>query len=343
MMNKYTVYKHTFPNGKIYIGITRRKPSIRWKNGKGYHSNIYMQNAINKYGWNNVKHEILNIGLTLKEACDLEKKYIKDYKSYIREFGYNIDLGGTQEKILSDETIKKLSVVAKKQKYKRSRKIYQYDLNGNFIKTWFCIADAVRFLHLKEKAQNEIINCCKGKSPKGLRLTAYNYIWLYDNNIEERLKQISSIKTSKFNKHIIPIIQYTLDGKLVHKFNNASDAAKYISNKLNKDFINVHRNICATCYGKQKSAFGYVWLKESDDIQKRLEEIKDSKWNKMVGVRSKPIQQYSLDGTFIEEYNSLTDACKALKLDMNCRSTISQCGNGIKKSAYGYKWKYITE
>ena len=340
MMNKYTVYKHTFPNGKIYIGITRRKPSIRWKNGKGYHSNIYMQNAINKYGWNNVKHEILNIGLTLKEACDLEKKYIKDYKSYIREFGYNIDLGGTQEKILSDETIKKLSVVAKKQKYKRSRKIYQYDLNGNFIKTWFCIADAVRFLNLKEKARDEIINCCRGKSSKGVRLTAYNYIWLYDNNIEERLKQISSIKTSKFNKHITPIIQYTLDGKLVHKFNSAVDAAKYISNKLNKDSINVHRNICATCYGKQKSAFGYVWLKESDDIQKRLEEIKDSKWNKMAGVRSKPIQQYTLDVKFIAEYSSLTDACNSLGFKKNHRTCISDCCYGKRKSAYGYKWKY---
>lgn len=343
MMNKYTVYKHTFPNGKIYIGITRRKPSIRWKNGKGYHSNIYMQNAINKYGWNNVKHEIIKTNLTLDEACKLERQFIDNFKSDIREFGYNIESGGTQGKEISNETRLKMSEAVKKQRYKYSKKVYQYDLQGNFIKTWFCIIDAIHSLNLKDKARNAITECCKGRSTTGLRLTAYNYIWLYDNNIEERLKQISSIKTSKFNKHIIPIIQYTLDGKLVHKFNNASDAAKYISNKLNKDSINVHRNICATCYGKQKSAFGYVWLKESDDIQKRLEEIKDSKWNKMVGVRSKPIQQYSLDGTFIEEYNSLTDACKALKLDMNCRSTISQCGNGIKKSAYGYKWKYITE
>ena len=35
-MRKYTVYKHTSPSGKVYIGITCRKPKYRWNNGKGY-------------------------------------------------------------------------------------------------------------------------------------------------------------------------------------------------------------------------------------------------------------------------------------------------------------------
>jgi len=32
----YTVYQHTVPNGKNYIGITRQEIGKRWKNGKGY-------------------------------------------------------------------------------------------------------------------------------------------------------------------------------------------------------------------------------------------------------------------------------------------------------------------
>lgn len=32
----YSVYKHTCPNNKVYIGITSRKPEKRWKNGYGY-------------------------------------------------------------------------------------------------------------------------------------------------------------------------------------------------------------------------------------------------------------------------------------------------------------------
>lgn len=36
-MKKYFLYKHTFPNGKVYIGITSRvNPERRWLGGRGY-------------------------------------------------------------------------------------------------------------------------------------------------------------------------------------------------------------------------------------------------------------------------------------------------------------------
>lgn len=35
----YTVYKHTTPSGKVYIGITKQKPWQRWNNGNGYKNN----------------------------------------------------------------------------------------------------------------------------------------------------------------------------------------------------------------------------------------------------------------------------------------------------------------
>ena len=34
--DNYTVYKHTSPIGKVYIGITKMNPIRRWSNGKGY-------------------------------------------------------------------------------------------------------------------------------------------------------------------------------------------------------------------------------------------------------------------------------------------------------------------
>ena len=37
MQNNFCVYKHTCPNGKVYIGITGKKPKHRWgKDGSGY-------------------------------------------------------------------------------------------------------------------------------------------------------------------------------------------------------------------------------------------------------------------------------------------------------------------
>lgn len=105
----YKLYKHTFPNNKVYIGITCRNPDERWLNGKGYHHNSYMQNAIKKYGWNNIKHEILFDNLTKEEAEQKEIELIAFYRSNQREFGYNIESGGHYAGVMADETKKKIS------------------------------------------------------------------------------------------------------------------------------------------------------------------------------------------------------------------------------------------
>lgn len=89
----WTVYKHTFPNGKIYIGITSQKPYIRWKYGKGYTTTI-MKNAIEKYGWGNIRHEILFENLTKEQAEQKEIELIKSYRSNEFEYGYNLASGG---------------------------------------------------------------------------------------------------------------------------------------------------------------------------------------------------------------------------------------------------------
>lgn len=105
----YKVYKHTFPNGKIYIGVTIQNPNERWLNGKGYHHNSYMVNAINKYGWENIKHEILFDNLTKEQAEQKEIELISLFKSNKRDFGYNIEAGGYYNGKMSQETKNKIS------------------------------------------------------------------------------------------------------------------------------------------------------------------------------------------------------------------------------------------
>lgn len=88
--HNFIVYKHINKiNNKVYIGITKRKPSERWKNGNGYKNNIHFFSAIQKYGWNNFEHIILNESLSEEEAKLLEEKYIKEYDSTNPEKGYN--------------------------------------------------------------------------------------------------------------------------------------------------------------------------------------------------------------------------------------------------------------
>ena len=103
----YKVYLHEFPNGKVYIGITSRKPHERWRGGHGYKTQPLMWNAIKKYGWKNIRHHIIEKGLTQSEAEEKEKILIKQYKSNNREYGYNADNGGSSVGRASEATRQK--------------------------------------------------------------------------------------------------------------------------------------------------------------------------------------------------------------------------------------------
>lgn len=92
---RFCVYKHIFPNGKVYIGQTCQIPEKRWDKGKKYKTQIFLWRAIQKYGWENIKHEILENNLNQQQANKLEDYYITEvYKSNNKKYGYNLDRGG---------------------------------------------------------------------------------------------------------------------------------------------------------------------------------------------------------------------------------------------------------
>lgn len=91
----YYIYAHKFPNGKYYIGQTRcLTPETRWKkNGGGYVEQTLVNRAINKYGWENIEHFIVEEGsMTAEQANEREQYWIAFYDSYHN--GYNANLGG---------------------------------------------------------------------------------------------------------------------------------------------------------------------------------------------------------------------------------------------------------
>lgn len=174
----YTVYKHTSPSGKCYIGITCMSPKRRWRRGKGYKDNIYFSNAINKYGWDNIKHEILFTGLTKEQAEQKEIELIVFYKSNEREYGYNIDNGGNSKGKHCKETIEKCR---------------QANLGKHFSDEWInnnrlsqtgkpviCVETGIVYPYIKVASKEtgiyhgNIIKCCKG-----IHKTAGGYHWRY--------------------------------------------------------------------------------------------------------------------------------------------------------------------
>lgn len=91
---KWSVYIHTCPNGKKYIGITSRRCEDRWRNGHGYRNNKHFYSAIVKYGWDNIKHEIIASGTSKEAAQKAEQMLIAVYESNNPLHGYNHSNGG---------------------------------------------------------------------------------------------------------------------------------------------------------------------------------------------------------------------------------------------------------
>lgn len=79
-------------NGKQYIGITNNYKK-RWSNHKSKSSKGLTSLAIQKYGVENFKFEILLRDLTVEEANEKEIEYIQNYNT-LTPNGYNISIGG---------------------------------------------------------------------------------------------------------------------------------------------------------------------------------------------------------------------------------------------------------
>lgn len=98
--NSYCVYIHTSPSGKKYVGITGKEPEERWGlNGSNYILDRCFWRAIQKYGWENIKHEIVATGLSKDAACKMEVDLIEKLKTNCSKyqnpiFGYNMTAGG---------------------------------------------------------------------------------------------------------------------------------------------------------------------------------------------------------------------------------------------------------
>lgn len=115
-------------------------------------------------------------------------------------------------------------------KQNASKRVYQYDLNGNYIKSFGSVMEAARELGVKTKC---ISTECSSSH------YAYGYLWYYE-------------KYDKVNKHKPKkkkVAQYAKDGKLVAVWDSISNASKEYNNA----------NIVMVCKGIRKTAAGFIW------------------------------------------------------------------------------------
>lgn len=226
MNNKFIVYSHVNKITNVtYIGVTKRKPELRWANGFGYRTNPYFWRAIVKYGWDGFTHNILHSNLSKEEALNIEESLIAHYKSL--NLSYNISDGKDYAGGL------------------RRRPIKVYTLNGELISN----CESIHQASIKFNVSESGIYYCA--SLFGGTTKWKDYIFLFeDDNIEDRLDYILRFHRKASNRR--SIIMKSLDGSITKEFESLTEAACYINAKS-------VGNITECCKGNKKSYLGYTF------------------------------------------------------------------------------------
>ena len=136
-------------NNKVYIGQTIQSCQSRWKhNGNGYKTQNKFYSAIQKYGWDNFEHIILEENLTLEELNERESYWIHFYNSI--ENGYNVREGGNNQPLTNEHKEK----IRESHNKTTAKKV----ICLNTLKVYNSINEA-----MKETGSEHISDCCKKK------------------------------------------------------------------------------------------------------------------------------------------------------------------------------------
>ena len=262
-------------NGKVYIGQTVRPVWKRWINHvyqathKEKSSCPHLHRAIRKYGVDSFTCEPI-VEASDMVLDDLERYWINYYDS--TNTGYNITVGGkngcrtTDDKIILEKwnsgmTIREISKcthhakgtiaerlralgVSKEQALERgwnigSRKacipVYQYDLQGNFIREFSSITEANKFLGRKNAV---------GQVIRGVLLQTDGYQWK-----TYKADKIDPYNPAKAQRR--SVAKLADDGTILEVFQKIKDAAASVNS--------CHANIIRACQKPWKTCGGYKW------------------------------------------------------------------------------------
>lgn len=273
--DSWTVYKHTAPNGKSYIGITCLPLSERWRNdGSGYKRQPFYH-AIQKYGWDNISHEILFTDLSKEAAEEIEISLIKKHRTLLSENGYNSATGGGVNRgfTLSDETKQKLrerhlgkkaSAEARKRmsEAQRGEKCYWYGKHldeATKAKIRASRMGSKNPMYGKSRSdefKKQLSQRVSGENNPnyGVRRTGSQNGMYGKHHKPETIELYKQINSGAGNPKSRPVYQYDDQMNIIHRFEYIGEAVKELGLQHN-----AKNGIIACCRGRQKTAHGYKW------------------------------------------------------------------------------------
>ena len=286
-------------NFKIYIGIHSTENPNEWDYylGCGVFANkpssynkakTPFAAAVLKYGPSNFIRHTIKIFDTLQEAKDLESLLVDD--AFIKNTNtYNITLGGGLPPVLNE-------------------KVYQYSLDGTFIKEWDSVKEIISFYNsYKDAIGNAIFE------KRSFQESYWSKSKVERLNVEEYRHSFTG-----------EIKQYNENGLYLNTFKSSKDASK----KLDLDA----KAIINAVHGRYK-LHGYYFIHGWENLEDVLKQH-----NQTQTLTKNKIYQYDLEGNFIKEFASIADIRKAFP-EINHKNVYRSIKT--KGSTYGFRWSYI--
>lgn len=243
LVKNYTVYRNISPCGKVYVGITRLSLRDRWGNGGcRYRRCKLFYRAIQKYGWDNIVHDIILSGVSKSEAIYTERYLIKWYK--LHGISYNITDGGESTKgIHMPQGAKER--ISRRLKEIQGKPVLQYSMNGEFIAEYRSASDASTILGY---GKTSVSNCASGIKRENV---LHGYIFIYKDEVSTLWKRVEMCN-GHWRKY--KIVQYQ-DNVPINVFSSIREAERVTG--VNR--VCIRKNIS----GEFKIAGGYTWRKEA--------------------------------------------------------------------------------
>ena len=319
---KRCIYLHRNKiNGKSYVGQTVHQDNLEkrtYTDGSGYKGKNKNGNdskfwrAIQKYGWDNFEHIILEKDIpTLKLANEKEQYWINYYDSYNN--GYNSTLGGDGAKgrTFSDEEKKYRSEL-----YSGSGNP-MYGMRGELAPSYG--------RKLSDEAKKKISEANRGK--------------IVSNETRKKLSEtrkrmnLVGENSSMYGKHHTDDTKTRLSELASARMKN-NELRGQISSTL-KEYYKNHDN----------SRKGKTWDDEHKKYMSELKKNDKENTHRLIQMSKEnmiPVNQYDLHGNFIKQFNSILEAEKETGAN---HVVIIRCCKRHKnsKSAGGFQWRYAND
>lgn len=203
----------------------------------------------------------------------------------------------------------------------KSRVVRQYGLNGEFIASFFSVADAerktgVKYGHIWR-------SCARSKDcPSNME-----YFWRFADDDELAQGVIPDIPVDK--RMLVagpPVRQYELSGTFVEEYSSLRQASQQTG---------VDRtSIIYCCEHFRKTAGGYTWRYLDDD------DIAETGIVPLPVTNKRAVRQYDVEGNIVAEYESMSKAADATGANV---VNIGYCCRRKKQTCAGFVWRYIDD